>query len=88
VHLSVAICLVRSTLYSSLKHPVREINHLCLLNNTVKALNKILVHRIFLNIVVPVFLVCEFDNKGVCYAILSSVTKVSPRLEGRISIED
>lgn len=65
----------KSILDGSLKLPIREINHLRLLDNPIKTLDKILVRRILLNIVIPVFLASEFDNKSVCYTTLSSVAK-------------
>lgn len=56
--------------YASSKHPVCKINNLRLFDNTIKTFDKFLMDSVFLNVVVSIFLIREFDDEGVRDTIL------------------
>ena len=64
----------------SLKHSVREINYLRLVEDFTNFLNKFLVHRVFADIVISVRRAIEFDNKCVCDTILFNRDKSAKSL--------
>jgi hypothetical protein len=58
------------------EHAVLEINYLCLLQHGCCNFLKFLVHRILINIVIPVFVGVESDYEGVRYTILDEVSRL------------
>ena len=58
------------------EHAVLEVNYLRLLQNGRCNLLEFLVHRILIDIVIPVFVGVESDYEGMRYTILDGVSKL------------